>query len=81
MVLEERSRLTFGPMTSELDIYRAATILVKEYGALQAPLMAAKRAHALLERGDVDGQRMWKAILRAVEELIRTARNPDEQLN
>jgi hypothetical protein len=43
--------------------------------------MAAKRAHALLERGDVDGQRMWKAILRAVEELIRTARNPDEQLN
>jgi hypothetical protein len=35
----------FG-MTAELDIYRAANILVKEYGAEQAPLMAAKRADA-----------------------------------
>ncbi len=28
-------------MIAELDIYRAANILVKEYGAEQAPLMAA----------------------------------------
>jgi len=68
-------------MTAELDIYRAANILVKEYGVEQAPLMAAKRAHALLERGDIDGQRVWKAVLRAVQELIRTARKPGEQLN
>jgi hypothetical protein len=36
-------------MTAEIDIYRAANILVKEYGAEQAPLMAAKRADAMLE--------------------------------
>jgi hypothetical protein len=31
-------------MIAELEIYRTATILVKEYGAEPPPLMAAKRA-------------------------------------
>jgi hypothetical protein len=43
------------PVTTPLDIYRAAQVLVKEYGPEQAPLMAAKRADALLDLGDVDG--------------------------
>jgi hypothetical protein len=60
-------------MTSEFDIYRTANIL-KEYGLEQAPLMAAKRADALLDLGDVDGQRVWKDVLRAVQELIRRDR-------
>jgi hypothetical protein len=68
-------------MTAKLDIYRAANILVKEYGAAQAPLMAAKRADALLDLGDVEGQRVWKAVLRAVQELTRTERAPGESVN
>jgi hypothetical protein len=68
-------------MTSDLDIYRAANILVKEYGPEQAPLMAAKRADALLDLGDVDGQRVWKNVLRAVQELIRRDRKPGERVN
>jgi hypothetical protein len=68
-------------MTAKLDIYRAANILVKEYGAEQAPLMAAKRADTLLDLGDIDGQRVWKEVLRAVRELIRRDRKPYEQLN
>jgi hypothetical protein len=32
-------------VTSELDIYRVANILVREYGPEQAPFMAAKRVH------------------------------------
>ena len=34
--------------TSDLDIYRTANILVKEYGQ-KAPLMAASRIYALLD--------------------------------
>jgi hypothetical protein len=68
-------------MTAELDIYRAANILVKEYGAEQAPLMAAKRTDALLDLGDVEGQRVWKAVLRAVQELTRTECAPGERVN
>ncbi len=81
MVLEERTRPICDPMTSELDIYRTANILVKEYGPEQAPLMAAKRADALLDLGDADGQRVWKGVLRAVQELIRRERNAAERLN
>lgn len=68
-------------MTGALDIYRIANILVKEYGAEQAPLMAAKRADALLDIGDVDGGQVWKGVLRAVHEIMRTARAADEPIN
>jgi hypothetical protein len=43
--------------------------------------MAAKRADALLDLGDADGQRVWKNVLRAVHELIRREPKPDERLN
>jgi hypothetical protein len=68
-------------MIAELEIYRAANILLKEYGAEQAPLMAAKRAKAMIEVGDVDGVRTWKAFLRAVIELTRKRRESDARVN
>ena len=43
-------------MTSDLDIYRTANILVDQHGA-EAPIEAAMRADAMLDRGDLDGQR------------------------
>jgi hypothetical protein len=68
-------------MTSERGIYLIANILVNECGPAPAPLMAAKRADALLDLGDVDGQRVWKGVLRAVQELIRSDRKPGERVN
>ncbi len=68
-------------MTIDLDIYRTAAVLVREYGPEQAPLMAAKRADALRDLGDVDGQRVWKAIVRAVQELVGHGREPGEPVN
>jgi hypothetical protein len=67
-------------MTADLDIWRAANVLVKEYGD-DAPLLAARRCDALLANGDVDGERVWKSILRAVEELQRTERKDGEPIN
>jgi hypothetical protein len=32
----------------------------------------------LLEAGDADGQRVWKGVLRALEELVRVERKVDE---
>jgi hypothetical protein len=68
-------------VTSELDIYRVANILVREYGPEQAPLMAARRADTLLELRDLEGLATWKAILRAVLELTRTELGPDDRVN
>ncbi len=58
-------------MTSGLDIYRSAQALVKQHGE-DAPIEAAMRADAMLEKGDLDGCAVWKRILRAVEELQGT---------
>jgi hypothetical protein len=45
-------------MTSDLDIYRSANLLLQQYGTAEAPFIAASRADALLELGDLDGQRV-----------------------
>ncbi len=63
-------------MTSDLDIYRSAQLLVKQHGE-DAPIHAAMRADAMLEAGDLDGLATWKRILRAVEELRGTAPKPE----
>ena len=41
-------------MTSDLDIYRSANVLVKQHGP-DAPIEAAMTADQLLEAGDLDG--------------------------
>ena len=55
-------------MPSEIDIYRTANLLVKQHGE-DAPIHAAMRADAMLEKGDLDGYAAWRRMLRAVEEL------------
>ncbi len=62
-------------MPSEIDIYRSANLLVKQHGK-DAPIHAAMRADAMLEKGDLDGYGVWKRILRAVGELQGAAPTP-----
>ena len=58
-------------MISDLDIYRSAKLLVKQHGD-EAPIEAAMRADAMLEKGDLDGQAVWLRVLAAVNELLDT---------
>ena len=60
-------------MTSDLDICRAAYLLIKQHGK-NAPIYAAMRADELLEVGDLVGQAVWKRILAAVDELLSEER-------
>ncbi len=60
-------------MIPDLDIYRSANLLVKQHGQ-DAPIHAAMRADAMLDKGDLDGYAAWKRILRAVEELLSKER-------
>ncbi len=59
-------------MILDLDIYRSAQVLVKHHGQ-DAPIHAAMRAVAVLDKGDLGGYAVWKRILKAVEELQGTA--------
>lgn len=45
-------------MTEEVDIWRAADLLVKRHGA-DAAMVAAQRADECIARGDVDGEMIW----------------------
>ncbi len=56
-------------MTSDLDIWRSANVLVKRHGN-DAPIEAAMRADAMLDKGDLDGCAVWRRIVKAVEELL-----------
>ncbi len=67
-------------MISDLDIYRSGNLLVKRHGE-DAPIHAAMRADAMLDRGDLDGAAVWKRILRAVEELRGTKPKPGEAVH
>jgi hypothetical protein len=53
---------------SEIDIWRAANLLIRKHGA-NAELEAAKRADVMLDRGDEDGRLVWWRIRRAIEDL------------
>ncbi len=55
-------------MITDLDIYRSAAVLIRERGE-DAALEAAGRADAMREKGDLEGQAVWKRLLAAVKEL------------
>ncbi len=65
---------------ADLDIYRSANVLIREYGE-DAALDATTRAIAMLDKGDLDRYAVWKRILRAVEEIQRKERDPNESMH
>ena len=62
-------------MTPDLDIYRAAKLLIDRHGD-DAVIEAAMVADKMLKRGDLDGLATWKRILKTIEEL-RAGKRPD----
>lgn len=52
----------------EVDVWRAAHKMIELY-ELEAGFIAAQRADALHERGDIDGFHAWVRIVRAIKEL------------
>ncbi len=55
-------------MIAELDIYRAANQLIQQHGE-DAPIECARLADAMLAKGDLEGQRVWKRVLKAIDML------------
>jgi hypothetical protein len=66
---------------TDLDIWRAAAILMQRHGADDAALVAAQTADEHKTKGDEDGYEIWKAILEAVLELRRGEPKEGERVN
>ncbi len=67
-------------MTSDLEIYRSAKLLIDRHGD-DAVIYAAMRGDQMLEQGDLDGLAIWNRILRAIEELRAGKRPEGEKLH
>jgi hypothetical protein len=55
-------------MVSNLDIWRAANLLIRRHGG-DVELEAARLQDLMLDRGDDDGRLVWARIRRAIEAL------------
>jgi hypothetical protein len=53
---------------SNVDIYRAATMLIEQHGA-EALGEAAKMIDAMLDHGDPEGREVWRRIREAIVQL------------
>lgn len=67
-------------MVEQMDVWRTANVLIRAHGD-EAALIAAQQADALLAQGDVEGQRVFKAIVEAIAELQRASLREREKLN
>jgi hypothetical protein len=67
-------------MIPDIDVWRAALLLLKRHGS-DAAIIAAQRADECLESGDVEGQQVWKAIVDAILELLRHRPAEGERVN
>ena len=67
-------------MTSDLDIYRSANVLIQKHGE-DAPILAAMRADELMETGYMDCRAVWLRIVKAIEELLSKERPEGEKLH
>ncbi len=62
-------------MTLDIDIWRAANLIMKQHGE-NAEILAAQRADLMLERGDREGRFVWLRIRRAIAELQAAPTGP-----
>jgi hypothetical protein len=53
---------------SQLDVYRAANMLIARHGA-DALIEAGRLIDRMLELGDMEGRAVWLRIKRAIEAL------------
>lgn len=67
-------------MVADIDIWRAAWLMVDRYGDT-ASSEASGRAVKLIRVGDLDGAATWRQILAAVYELQRTKPGAGEMVN
>jgi len=65
-------------MISDLDIWRCAQLMINNHGD-EAALEAAATADEWLAKGNIEAQRMWMRIAKAIDEL-RTVK-PGEAVN
>jgi len=64
-----------SPDTSEVDVCRAADVLIERHGA-EAEIAAERIVYQMLDRGDRDGLLVWMRVKCAIAKLQVPRRRP-----
>lgn len=67
-------------MATDADIYRAASLLVQEFGEM-APIGAQVKADLMADRGDRAARSVWLRVERAARELLSDSAPRNALLN
>lgn len=67
-------------MVQDIDIWRAANLLLKQHGA-DADLTSTQYGDEMLAKVDLDGRRVWRQTPQAIEKVRRKDRKAQERLN
>jgi hypothetical protein len=62
-------------MLSEWELWACANELIRQHGA-DAPIHAAMKADAMLERNDDQGAKTWQLIVHRTNELLQGPQGP-----
>ena len=65
---------------TEIEIWRSANILLKQFGG-EAVFIATNRADALLDQGDMQGCSVWMRIAKAITDLERNTAGPSDRFH
>jgi hypothetical protein len=60
---------------TDLDIYRAANLLIQQHGG-DAVIEAGRLLDLMLDRGDMEGRRVWLQVKGAIVQLQATQTGP-----
>ena len=58
-------------MTTNIDIYRTANLMIQQHGE-EAAIQAAMKADEMLAQGNLDGKAVWMQVIEVIEELQMT---------
>jgi hypothetical protein len=64
----------------EIDIWRAANLLIKQHGG-KAAAVAAEKFVELQKNGDAEGMAAWVSIMLAIRELTKDKPDDSETTN
>ena len=67
-------------MATDSDIYRAANLLIQEFGEM-APIGAQVKADQMQDRGDRAARSVWLRVARATQELLSESTPGNAALN
>ena len=73
--MRQRHDIEPSKMTSDLDIYRAANLVIKRHGS-DAVIEAARMVDRMLELDDLEGRDLWRRIRRAILVLQAPVKDP-----